>query len=66
MKKLVAGTLMVVAALGIIALAAPVPVAEARPCVLCPDVVIECGGCYEYVPQTCEHCAYCLKIKGCH
>lgn len=66
MKKLIAGLLMVVAALGVIALATPTPVAQARPCVLCPDVVIECGGCYELVPRTCEHCAYCQKIKGCH
>jgi len=66
MKKLVAGVLTIVAALGIIALAAPVPVAEARPCVLCPDVFIECPSCYELVPRTCERCAYCVKIKGCH
>jgi hypothetical protein len=34
MKKLIAGLLMVVASLGVIALATPTPVAQARPCVL--------------------------------
>jgi hypothetical protein len=66
MKKCLAGILTVVAALGIIALATPTPVALARPCVLCPQVFIECPTCYDTIPQTCEHCAYCQKIKGCH
>jgi hypothetical protein len=66
MKKLIAGLLTIVAALGVIALVTPTPVAEARPCVLCPDIFIECGDCYTLVPRTCERCAYCQKIKGCH
>jgi len=66
MKTLVASLLTVVAALGIIALAAPVPTALARPCVLCPDIVIECNSCQIYHPRTCERCAFCENIKGCH
>ena len=65
MKKLVAALLTVVAALGIITIAAPVQTAEARPCVLCPDIVIECNSCQIYHPRTCERCAYCENIKGC-
>ena len=56
---------LAVLTLGALALMAPAP-AAAKACVQCP--VIEdpqCPPCYQLVPQTCEHCAYCKKIPGC-
>jgi len=50
---------------GVSALLVSQPV-EARVCVQCP--VIEdpvCPPCYELIPGTCTHCAYCKRIPHC-
>lgn len=65
MKKIFAALLMVVALLGAFALVAP-PVAQAKDCIICPQIAINCGACGTLVPQTCSRCAYCKQIPGCH
>ena len=65
MKRLVILSLLAVVALGALAVMAPAP-ALATGCVQCP--VIEeprCPACYQLVPGTCDHCAYCKRIPGC-
>lgn len=66
MKRLLSGFILAVMALGLVALVLPTPTAEARPCVFCPQIAIECGTCYKLQPQTCTTCAYCKHIPGCH
>lgn len=66
MKRLFGTLLMVAIALGGLALALPTPEAQARDCILCPQIAIECGPCYTLVAQTCTRCAYCKHIPGCH
>ena len=65
MKKLVGATLFVAIVVGSLALFSPVPTASAAPCIYCPQIAIECGPCYQLVPQTCKRCAYCKRIPGC-
>jgi len=64
-KRLVVFALLVVLGMAAVAFLAPAPVA-ALACVQCP--VIEdpqCPPCYQLLAQTCNHCAYCKKIRGC-
>ena len=58
--------MLVALTLGVLAFFAPAPVVEARECVYCPLIYIECGPCYERIPQTCNRCAYCKRIPGCN
>ena len=66
MRKLLAAALMIVAVLGALALVAPAQVAQAKECIVCPLIAINCGPCGTLVPQTCNRCAYCKQIPGCH
>ena len=66
MKRLFGLLLIVVAAFGVIALVAPAPVAQAKACIVCPQIAINCGPCANLVPQNCNRCAYCKQIPGCH
>jgi hypothetical protein len=65
MKRLLAFGLVVIATLGALTLVSPVPAALAGTCVRCPNRDVYCGHCEEFVPQTCQHCAYCRKVPGC-
>jgi hypothetical protein len=66
MKKLFAALTMSVAVLGAFALVLPPPAAQAKDCVICPQIAINCGPCGTLVPQTCSRCQYCKQIPGCH
>ena len=65
MEKLFATLLMIVALVGATALL-PSPVAQAKECVICPQIAINCGPCANLIPQTCNRCQYCKQIPGCH
>lgn len=65
MKRPFTFGVLAILAFGFLAVITPTPV-RAIACVQCP--VIEdpqCPPCYELVPQTCDHCAYCKRIKRC-
>ena len=63
-RRLVFSMVFASLALGTVALFQP---AVARPdCIFCPQIAIECGPCYHLVPQSCDRCAYCKRIPGCH
>lgn len=66
MRKLLGLVLIVVAAFGVIALVAPAPAAQAKACIVCLQIAINCGACANLIPQTCNRCAYCKQIPGCH
>ena len=66
MRRILGALLLGAIVLGTLALVAPVPQAQARECIFCPQIAIECGECYTLIPQTCTHCAYCKRIPGCH
>ena len=66
MKRLLGTLVLMTIALGGIALLVPTPQAHAANCIFCPQIAIECGPCYQLVPQTCTRCAYCKRIPGCH
>ena len=66
MKKLFVSLVMIVAVLGTFALFVPPPVAQAKECVICPQIAIDCGPCANLVPQTCTRCQFCKRIPGCH
>ena len=66
MKRFVGAFVMVAIVLGTLAVVLPTPQVQARDCVFCPQIAIECGPCYNLVHQTCDRCAYCKKIPGCH
>ena len=61
MKKLFGTALLVVAALGAIAVAIPTPTAGA--CKNCR--AIQCPPCYQLAGGNCNKCATCQKIPGC-
>ena len=65
LKRVVLVAVLVIAVTAIGSLLVSTP--QARPCVSCPDVPIpdECPACYQWVPETCERCGHCEKIKGC-
>ncbi len=66
MKKIFGVLLLVAIALGALAVVAPIPTVSAKECVVCPQIAINCGPCANLVPQTCNHCAFCKQIPGCH
>ena len=66
MKKLFATLVMIIAAGGATALFLPTPAAQAKECVICPQIAINCGPCANLIPQTCNRCQYCKQIPGCH
>jgi hypothetical protein len=66
MKKLFASLLTIVAIAGAFALVLPPSVAQAKECVICPQIAINCGPCANLIPQTCNRCQYCKQIPGCH
>ena len=65
-RKLFAASLFSVIAFGALALVPPAPPVQARECIFCPQIAIECGPCYRLVHQTCTKCAHCERIPGCH
>ena len=66
MRRLFGTLLLGTIALGSIALALPTPTVTAGQCVICPQIGILCGECYNLIPQSCNKCAYCKRIPGCH
>ena len=64
LRRVLGTTVLASAFVGMVALFTPAP-AQARPCIYCPQIAIECGTCYQLVPQTCDRCAYCKRIPGC-
>ena len=64
LRRVLGSALLAATSLGTLAVLAPTP-ATARQCIVCPQIAIECGTCYQLVPQTCERCAYCKRIPGC-
>jgi hypothetical protein len=66
MRKLFSALLMTVAFLGAFALVLAPPVAQAKECIICPQIAINCGPCANLIPQTCSRCQYCKQIPGCH
>ncbi len=65
MRRLVVATLLVALTVGTIAVVAPTPEVSAGQCIFCPQIAIECGPCYNLIPQTCHKCAHCKRIPGC-
>jgi hypothetical protein len=61
MKKSFGTILLVIAALGTLALAIPTPSANA--CKFCRP--IQCPPCYQLTAGTCNKCPSCDKIPGC-
>jgi len=66
MKRIVLGILLAAITVGSLALVSPAPPVQAAQCIFCPQIAIECGPCYQLMPQTCQRCAYCKHIPGCH
>ena len=66
MKRIIAALFVSITLLGAFAIIAPTHVAQAKECVICPQIGILCGPCQTLVPQTCNRCAYCKQIPGCH
>ena len=63
-RRLLGTAVLSSAFLGTLALLPSAP-AQARECIICPQIAIECGTCYKLVPQSCDRCAYCKRIPGC-
>jgi hypothetical protein len=62
MKKLFASVLLVVVALGTLALAIPTPLANA--CLYCVPID-DCPPCYALTHGSCFKCPSCARIPGC-
>ena len=60
-KKFFGAALLVVMALGTIAIAVPTPTASA--CLFC--VPIDCPPCYALKGGSCFRCPSCVRIPGC-
>ncbi len=65
MKRLFAVGLLAIAALAVVTLLTPTSETLAGTCVTCSNRDVFCGHCYQFVPQDCQHCAYCKHISGC-
>jgi len=63
-RRLLGTALLATVFLGALTILPPAPV-QARECIICPQIAIECGTCYRLVPQSCDRCAYCKRIPGC-
>ena len=61
MKRLLGLALLVVFALGTLALVMPMPTSNA--CILC--VPFDCPDCYALSGGSCFRCPTCKKIPGC-
>jgi hypothetical protein len=61
LKRMFGSALLVVIALGTLAVAVPIPTASA--CILC--VPIDCPTCYALSGGSCFRCPSCKKIPGC-
>jgi hypothetical protein len=62
MKKLLGSVLLVVIALGTLAVAIPTPVTSA--CLYCVPIY-DCPPCYTFGGGSCFKCPTCVKIPGC-
>jgi len=62
MRKVFASVVLVIIALGTLAVAIPTPVANA--CLHCPPIY-DCPPCYKVGGGSCFKCPTCVPIKGC-
>ena len=64
MKRLIVLVILVVLALGTVAVFLPTTPAAGVPCRLCKPRT--CGPCEVYTGDTCLSCGTCQRIHGCH